>query len=173
MPRYAGGWSIAIEGVVARPHRIAAANDEQALLRAVLDYTLDGQELPRVQQFRLVDGSAVLDELVQRGSLRVDRARYALTATGLAECSSVRASHELVRCKAVLEELKLMSSSDPERPWPMSDLASRIGESVSATARAVTFLVATSLFVKLDWDAATGYVASFSIDGQVLEAQPS
>ncbi len=103
--------------------------------------------------------------------LKAGRGRYALTAAGLSMCLPGRASSEVARCSVVIDELKAMYRSDPERLWPMRELAERINESVGSTARAVTFLSASPLFYGLNWDTRTGFVQSYSLGERVLNAE--
>ncbi len=131
--------------VALRLHRIRSDDEEQALLRTMLDHIMDAEELPQVQSFRPAHEPhrSLLGDLVDKTMLKAERGRYALTAAGLSMCLPGRASSEVARCSVVIDELKAMYRSDPERLWPMRELAERINESVGSTARAVTFLSAS------------------------------
>ena len=156
-----------------RLHRIHSDSEEQALLRTLLDHIIDNQELPQVQQFRLAHEHlrALLGELVDRGTMAMDRGRYALTADGLCMCLPGRARGEVACCNAIIDELKAMYRSDPERLWPMSELAHRIGQNTPDTARAVTFLSVNPLFYGINWNANSGFVESFTLGELVLDAE--
>jgi len=156
-----------------RLHRIHSDDDEHALLRTVLDQIMDERELPQVQAFRLAHEphNSLLGDLVEQGLLGMDRGRYSLAAGGLRRCLPGRASCEVARCNSIIDELKVMYRSDPERLWPTRKLAERVGESIADTARAVTFLSANPLFYGLNWDANTGFVESFSLGELVLDEE--
>ena len=116
-------------------------------------------------------GGGKLGELVDRGAMAMDRGRYALTAGGLCMCLPGRASGEVARCNVIIDELKTMYRSDPERLWPMSELAHRVGQRTPDTARAVTFLSANLLFHGINWNANSGFVESFTLAELVLDAE--
>jgi hypothetical protein len=156
-----------------RLHRIHSDDGEQALLRTLLDHIIDNQEVPQVQKFRLAHEQRrpLLGELVYRGTMAMDRGRYALTADGLCMCMPGRASGEVARCNIIIDELKGMYRSDQERLWPMSELARRVGETTTDTARAVTFLSANPLFRGINWSANSGFIESFTLGEIVLDAE--
>ena len=156
-----------------RLHHIHSDSEEQSLLRTLLDHIIDNQELPLVQQFRLAHEQLrpLAGELVDRGTMAMNRGRYALTADGLRKCLPGRASNEVARCNTIIDELKDMYRSDPERLWPMGELARRVGETTPDTARAVTFLSAKPFFYGINWSANSGFIESFTLAEIVLEAE--
>ena len=155
-----------------RLHRIHSENDEQALLRTLLDHIIDNQELPLVRQFRLPHEQRrpLLDDLVQHGLLAKGRGRYGLAVDGLRMCLPGRASDEITRCNAAIDKLKEMYRSEPDRRWSTAELAGRIDATIPATARAVTFLSAEPIFSRLSY-ATAGFVEAFSLEERVLRAE--
>ncbi len=158
--------------ILFRLHRIHSTDEEQALLRTVLDHVLDVHELPLVQQFRLPHERrpSLLGELVEQGLLAMNRGRYTLTIKGLRKCLPARACDEITRCNAIIDELESMYRAEPERLWPTRALAARSGMSVTDTARAVTFLSESPIFPGLNWSGSNGFVESFSLGQHALNA---
>ena len=159
--------------ILFRLHCIHSKDEEQALLRTVLDHVIDARELPQVQQFRLAHKHrpSLLGDLVEQGFLVMNRGRYTLTIKGLRGCLPGQARDEIKRCNGIIDELKAMYRSDPERLWPTRELTERTGVRIADVARAVTFLSESPFFYGLNWNGGTGLVESFSLGPQALNAE--
>ena len=159
--------------ILFRLHCIHSKDEEQALLRTVLDHVIDAREFPQVQQFRLAHEHrpSLPGDLIDRGLLAMNRGRYTLTIMGLRGCLPGQARDEIKRCNGIIDELKAMYRSDPERLWSTRKLAAKSSLSFADTARAVTFLSESPIFYGLNWNGSTGFVESFSLGQQVLNAE--